>query len=46
MKLVAEVLFTKQMLDACLGVTDVRNSGTPRPSRPQIESVVADGEFS
>ena len=48
MKLVAEIHFAKQMLDARLAQigVDVRDSGEHRTDRPQIAAVVAeDGEF-
>lgn len=49
MKLVAEVHFAKQMLDARLAQlgVDVRDSGQHRTDRPQITAVAAeDGEFA
>ena len=48
MKLVAEVLFAKQMLDARMAQlrVDVRDSGQPRPDRPALAEVATDGEYT
>lgn len=45
MKLVAEVLFAKRVLDARMR-DDVRDSGQPRPDRPALAEVATDGEYT
>ena len=45
MKLVSEVMFVKQMLDARFK-TDERHTGDAGTIRPQIRAVVEDGEYT